>query len=442
MGKKVDVWDEEKELLDRKKMREFQEEHFVSIIRWAYENTVFYRRKFDEAGIKPSDIRSLDDSVKIPFTTKDELRKSQEEAPPYGLHCARPSDIYRTFWSSGTTGRPTFVGFTQEECKLWDNINARSFWSAGLRPKDIFHHATRLDSFVGGYTCLAAAQQMGCNIIPAGPGNTERQIFLINTVKPTFIKILPSFALHVAEVALKTGVDFSTSSIKSIYLSAEPSPDAMRRNIEKKWGATTFDNYGCSDLGQPSAFECEFKMGMHDIPDWQYTEIVDPETKKIINEIGKEGGLVYTSLIRRGMPLIRFWTNDLGSWHSFDVCECGRTAPRINRVMKRLDSKLKIKGVNFWPEVVLDVISRYEELSGDYRIVVSNPKGKDHLKVLVECKGKTPDSILGGLQRELKEKLNSAAFIKVDELVLVPFQSLETTDHKAKRVEDLRTYTK
>ena len=190
MAKKV--WDSDMECMEPRKMRVLQKSRFLAIVRIAYEKSPFYRRKFNQAGIGPADIRSLKDITRLPFIYKDDLRESQERMPPYGEHCIAPEDIYRTYWSTGTTGRPTFMGVSHREALYWDDVIARNLFSCGLRKGDLFHHATQLSSFAGGYGFLVAAQLIGANIIPAGAGNTERHIRLISQLKPGFIKILPS----------------------------------------------------------------------------------------------------------------------------------------------------------------------------------------------------------------------------------------------------------
>lgn len=434
---KKEIWNPEMECKDPRKMRILQERRFLSIVRWAYNKSPFYRKKFDEAGISPSHIHSLKDITKIPFIYKDDLRASQERMPPYGEHCTSPEKIYRTYWSTGTTGRPTFMGVSYQEALYWDDVAARSLHSSGLRKGDLFHHATQLSSFAGGYGFLQAAQLIGANIIPAGAGNTERHLWLISMLKPRFIKILPSYANYMAEVGHKMGMNMSASSIERIFLSAEPAPPALRREIERKWGAVTFDSYGLSDVGQPQTYECYLHDGLHVISDWNFTEIIDPETKEPIQEEGKEGIVVFSNLVRKTMPIIRFWTNDLTSWRSFQPCPCGRTSPRIAPVYRRVDDMVKIKGVNFWKGAVWPVLTEYPELAGEHRVVVETRRGKDYLKILAELReGIQPD--IEKLQNLLKGKFQSVLFIKVDEIEIVPFGTLEKSEHKAKTVLDLR----
>jgi phenylacetate-CoA ligase len=430
-------WNPEMETMDPQKMRTLQEERFLSIVRWAYKKTPFYRRKFDQIGVSPSDIRSLDDIHKIPFTYKDELRESQEKMPPYGEHCASPERIYQTYWSTGTTGRPTFMGVSYKEARYWVDVIARSLFSCGLRRGDLFHHATQLSSFAGGYGFLWGAQVIGANIIPAGAGNTERHLWLISTLKPNFIKILPSYANYVAEAGYKKGIDMSVSSIERIYFSAEPSPPDFRRDIERKWGAITYDSYGLSDVGQPQSYECDVHDGHHAVQDWCLTEIVDSETKEPIQEEGKEGVLVYTNLVRKTMPIIRFWTNDLSSWRSPEPCVCGRTSPRIDPVYCRVDDVIKVKGVNFWPGAVWTVLGGQKELAGTHRIFVESRRGKDYLRIVAELKERAKPDTQKRIDA-LKSKFQAALFIKVDEIELVPFGSLEAGEHKGKTLVDLR----
>jgi phenylacetate-CoA ligase len=435
MAKKV--WDPKMECMDPRKMKMLQKNRFISLVRWSYEKSPFYRKKYDQAGIHPEDIRSLADIARIPFIYKDDLRASQEAKSPYGEHCIQPEKIFRTYWSTGTTGRPTFMGVSYKEALYWDRVIARSLYSCGLRKGDLFHHATQLSSFAGGFSFLVAAQLIGANIIPAGAGNTERHIQLIAKLKPGFLKILPSYANYVAEVAYKMGIDLSASSVNRIFLSAEPSPPALRQEIERKWGATTYDSYGLSDIGQPQAYECNRRDGLHDIPDWNFTEIIDPETKEPIHEIGKEGVLVYTNLVRKDMPIIRFWTNNPTAWKSFDPCACGRTSARIFPICRRVDDTIKVKGVNFWPSAIWTILSDQPELAGTHQIVVETRGGKDYLKIIAECKeGVAAETET--LDNTLKNKFQSSLFIRVDEVEILPFGSLETGEHKAKTLLDLR----
>jgi phenylacetate-CoA ligase len=229
----------------------------------------------------------------------------------------------------------------------------------------------------------------------------------------------------------------SASSVDRIFLSAEPSPQTLRKEIERKWGAVTYDSYGLSDVGQPQAYECDVHDGLHDIPDWNFTEIVDPETNESIQEEGKEGVLVYTNLVRRAMPIIRFWTNDPTFWKTSAPCECGRTSARIAPVYRRVDETIKVKGVNFWPSAIWTVLAGQPELAGTHQIVVETRSGKDYLKIAAELKEgiqiKTAE-----LKDALKNRFQSALFIKVDEIELVPFNSLKTNEHKVVTLTDLR----
>ena len=287
------------------------------------------------------------------------------------------------------------------------------------------------------YSFLWGAQRIGANIIPAGAGNTERHIWLISTLKPGFIKILPSYANYVAEVGYKKGIDMSASSIKQVYLSAEPSPPSLRQDIERKWGAITYDSYGLSDLGQPQTYECEAHDGLHAIQDWCLTEIIDPETHEPIYEEGRQGVLVYTNLVRRAMPIMRFSTANLTSWRSFHPCACGRTYPRINPVSRRVDNMIKIKGVNFWPDAVWTVLGGQSELAGTHRVFVETRGGKEYLRIVAETReGAVFDA--KGLTSALKSKFQSVLFIKVDEIELVPFGTLEVSEYKDKPVVDMR----
>jgi phenylacetate-CoA ligase len=427
------------ETMNAEGMKSLQEERFLSIVRWAYKRTSFYREKFQSACISPSDIRSMDDIRKIPFIYKDDLRISQEKNPPYGGHCASAEQICQTYWSTGTTGKPTLMGVSKKEARYWTDVIARNLFACGLRNGDRFHHASQLSSFAGGFGFLLGAQLIGANVIPAGAGNTRQHVWLISKLKPRFLKILPSYANYVAETGNKMGIDMRACGVKRIFLSAEPAPPALRRDIEQKWGAITYDNYGLSDVGQPQAFECDEHNGLHAFQDWCLTEVVDLETKLPITEKGREGVLVYTNLIRRAMPAIRFWTNNISAWKSFKPCACGRTYPRIEPVQSRIDDMMKIKGVNFWPSAVWAVVGGHKELAGTHRIIVESRGGRDYLKVILELKEDTGTINIPGLCETLKSKFQSALFIQVDEIEIVPFGTLEISAHKDKTIVDRRT---
>ncbi|MFC1816255.1 phenylacetate--CoA ligase family protein [Thermodesulfobacteriota bacterium] len=431
------IWNVDMECMDPHKIKELQENRFLSLINLAYKKTQFYRKKFDDADLSLSDIRSLKDIVKIPFTYKDDLRVSQERMPPYGEHCVAPEKIRQTYWSTGTTGRPTIMGVSNKEALYWNDVIARMIVACGGREGDLLHHATQLSGFPGGYVFLRAAQLIGTNIIPAGAGNTERHLWLISTLKPRFLKILPSYANYMAEVGYKMGIDMRASSVEVIHLSAEPSPPVLRRELEHKWGALTYDNYGLSDIGQPQAYECELRNGLHNIPDWSLTEIIDPETNEPIEEEGKEGVLVFTNLVRKTLPIIRFWTNNPSSWKSYQPCDCGRTTARIEPVSRRLDDMIKVKGVNFWPSAIWTVLEEWPELTGMHRVLVETRSGKDYLKITAEVKREAQIE-KQRLISALKKRLQSALFIKVDEMEIVPSGTLKITEHKEKTVIDLR----
>jgi len=430
------IWEPEMESMPMEKMREYQREKLLFLVRWAYEKSPFYRRKYDDAGTHPRHLKTLNDITKLPFIYKDDLRHSQERVPPYGEHCISPGEIVRTYWSTGTTGRPTYMGVSKREARYWDGVIARSLYASGLRKGDLFYHATQLSSFAGGFGFLTAAQLIGANIIPAGAGNTERHIHLIGTLKPNFIKILPSYANYMAEVALKQGIDLRHSAVKRLYLSAEPSPPPLKGQIEQKWDAVAFDSYGLSDVGQPQCYECEEHEGLHDIPDWNYTEIIDPESLEPIEEIGKEGILVYTNLVRRTMPIIRFWTNDVSSWVSFEPCRCGRTTARISPVYRRMDETIKVKGVNLWPSAVAAIIAEQSALSGQHQVIIETRDGRDFLKIVAEARESITE--FGRLKELLAGKFQAGLFIKVDEIEIVPFGTLPQFEHKAKILLDRR----
>jgi phenylacetate-CoA ligase len=329
------------------------------------------------------------------------------------------------------------MGVSKSEATYWVDVAARSLYSAGLRKGDKFHHATQLSSFAGGYLFLWAAQIVGANIIPAGAGNTERHAWLISKLKPTFIKILPSYANYLVEKGYAMGFDMSMSSVDHIYLSAEPAPPDLRKILEKKWGAVTHDNYGLSDLGQPQAYECDSHDGLHVVPDWCLTEIIDPKTHEPIDEVGREGVLVYTNLMRKAMPVLRFWTANPTSWKTFDPCSCGRTAPRINAVYRRLDDTIKAKGVNFWPGAVWSVLKDYPELTGVHRIFLESRGGKDYMRIVTEIKNQSLPGT-DELKTSLIGRLRSALFITVDEIELVPPGTLDAAEHKDRMVVDAR----
>lgn len=429
------IWNPRYECMSRKELEELKLEKLKKVVEKLYATLPFYRKKFDEVGLKPHHIKTLDDLKKIPFTTKDELRQGY----PFGLFCAPLEEIVEFHISSGTTGKPVVDGYTRKDVEIWSEVMARSLASAGCTSKDVVHNAYGYGLFTGGLGVHYGAQKIGAKTIPISGGQTRRQIAIMKDFGSTILTCTPSYALHIAEVAEEMGEDPRKLPVRVGVFGAECWSESMRKEIEKKLDIVALDIYGLTEIIGPGvAQECEMKEGLHIYEDHFLPEIIDPETLQPLPE-GEEGELVITTLTREGTCLLRYRTRDITSI-TYSPCRCGRTIARISKIKGRTDDMLIIRGVNVFPSQIESVLMRVEGTEPHYQLILERKKGLDELTVEVETTPeiffdeiKKLEEIEKKIAREIEENLGLRVNVR-----LVEPRSIERTAGKAKRVIDKR----
>ncbi len=395
----------------------------------------FYAKKFAEAGISATSINSVEDIRKIPFTTKDDLRANY----PTGLLCVPRSEIVRMHCSSGTTGTPTAICHTQNDLNSWADLMARSMHMAGVRREDVFQNMSGYGLFTGGLGIHYGAERLGCLTIPAGAGNSRRQIKLVKDFQTTVVHILPSYALILGGHLEKDGENPADLPLRIALVGAEPYTEEYRKRIEDLFNMKVYNSYGLSEMNGPGvAFECECQNGLHVWEDAFLAEIVDPETGNPLPD-GEVGELVMTSLCRQGMPIIRYRTRDLTRFLVGD-CPCGRKHRRIERILGRADDMLIIKGVNIYPMQIEQVLMTFSEVGENYLIILENNGISDDMRVQVEIREEyfvEDMRILRNLQSNIARRLRDEILI-TPKIELVQSGSIATSEGKAVRVQDLR----
>ncbi|ADL42346.1 Phenylacetate--CoA ligase [Caldicellulosiruptor obsidiansis OB47] len=431
------IWSEY-EKLNRKQYEELQLERLKRTVERVYENVPFYRKKFDEIGIKPHHIKTLKDIRLLPFTTKDDLRENY----PYGLFTVPLSKIVRIHASSGTTGKPTVVGYTKHDMEIWTEVVARMVTAAGVREHDIAQIAFGYGLFTGAFGLHQGLERVGATVIPISSGNTEKQLLVMQDFGSTVLVCTPSYALYMDEVANELGIDKSKIKLRLGLFGAEASTVEMRREIEKKWGLFATENYGLSEIIGPGVSgECEYREGLHINEDHFYPEIINPETGEVLEE-GETGELVLTTITKEGMPLIRYRTRDITSL-IYEPCKCGRTNVRMTSVKGRTDDMLIIRGVNVFPSQIESVLMGIEGIGPHYQLVVTKKGYLDDLEVHVELvDGKLLERYaeLEKLENKIKHRIFTVLGLNV-KVKLVEPKTIERTTGKAKRVIDLRNKT-
>lgn len=412
-------------------------------LRYAYEKSPLYRKKWDAAGIKPEDVQSLEDFEHIPFLTKEEIRQDQEENPPFGSNvCVPLKDVLRTHGTSGTTGKPTAFAISKDDWERIGEAAARIMWSFGMRPEDIVFIGSFFSLYMGSWGALAGVERLGAVAFPFGagvPGQTERGIEWMQEVKPTVFYGTPSYSLYVAERCKAMGIDPAKDlNFRILFFSGEPGAGipSTKKRIEETYDAICIDSGSTAEMTPwMTNCECEFRQGMHLWQDIVYTELVDPTTKKRV-PYGKEGVTVYTHLERTSQPMIRFWAGDVSMWVN-DPCPCGRTYPRLPKgVYGRADDMFVVRGENVYPSAIEDVIRGIEGLGEEYRIVITREKAMDELIIQAECAKGTDPEILSQLKKKLEDELRVRG-LRATVQMMEP-GSLERTEFKAKRVIDKR----
>lgn len=374
------MYDPDAETMSRDRLTALQTARLKQTLEDAYANVPHYRKKFDEARVSAADLKDLSDIVRFPFTLKSDLRDNY----PFGMVAVPREQLLRVHASSGTSGKPTVVGYTERDLDTWANLMARCFASAGALPGDIVHNAYGYGLFTGGLGAHYGAERLGCTVIPVSGGGTERQVTLLSDFKASVLCATPSYAVNIAEVAQKMGVDLKQSALRVGLFGAEPWSDAMRRDLENRLGLKAVDVYGLSEIMGPGvACEChEVQSGLHGWEDHFLFETIDPKTLQTL-PIGATGELVITTLTKEAQPMIRYRTRDITRL-SNEPCACGRTHIRIMRVTGRNDDMLIIRGVNVYPSQVEAVLVGFPGIAPHYQIILTREGALDAMTVEVE----------------------------------------------------------
>lgn len=422
----------EEELLSRDELDQYRLQRFKETLHTAKVSEHYARTL---AHIDPRDIRSLDELDQLPFTTKDDLRA----AYPYGLLARPPGEMIRMHASSGTTGSPTAMFYTARDVSTWADLVARCLHMTGIRPGDVFQNMSGYGLFTGGLGIHYGAERLGCLTIPAGAGNSKRQIKLLKDFKVSSIHIIPSYALHLASVFADSGVDPRDLDLRIALIGAEPHTEESRMRIEELLGVKAYNSYGLSEMNGPGvAFECQVQNGMHLWEDAYIAEIIDPETGRTLPE-GELGELVLSTLTREGMPVLRYRTRDLTRFIP-GTCACGRRHVRIDRIMGRADDMFILKGVNIYPMQVEQILMSIPEVGQNYLIVLEREGYIDQMRVKVEVKDEFFEEdmrALKGLAQKIARRLREEILI-TPQVDLVEHKSLPRSQGKAERVQDRR----
>ena len=429
-------FEKNKETMSRKDIENLQTELLKEKIEYAYKNVPFYKQKFDEYGINKNSINSIEDIRKLPFTTKNDFRDNY----PFGLFAADMKKIVRIHSSSGTTGKPTVVGYTKNDIETWSSLVARIAAAAGVSDEDIIHIAFGYGLFTGGFGLHYGLEKIGAAIVPASSGNTKKQIMLMKDYGATVLVCTPSYALHIAEVARREGLDIETDlKLKVGMFGAEPWSNKMRQKIEEALNIKAYDNYGLSEVMGPGvAGECETQDGMHISEDHFIAEIINPDTELPVKD-GEYGELVITPLTKEALPVFRYRTRDITKLTK-EPCICGRTSARMYKPIGRTDDMLIIRGVNVFPSQIEEVLFSIDGISPHYQIILERAGALDSATILVEANAnlffdemKKQRQFLDKINYELKTTLGLDVAVK-----LVEPHSIERSEGKAKRIIDKR----
>ncbi len=429
------IWNPEYECMDRLALRELQLRRLQMSVSWVYERVGYYRALMDERGVKPRDIRTLEDVSKLPFTDKTALRDTY----PFGMFALPLDEVVRVHSSSGTTGKPIVVGYSRGDINTWTELTARVAAAAGVHRGDLVDMAFLYGMFTGGWGMHYGIERIGATIIPAGSGQTERHLMMMADFGTTVLVSTPSYALYLAEQGEASGVDFSKLPLRLGLFGGEPCSDALKAEIESKLHIRASDNYGLSEVMGPGVSgECECSCGLHLAEDHLLVEVIDPDSGEPL-PAGEEGELVITTLTKEAFPVLRYRTHDLTSLDQ-SRCECGRTLARMRKVRARTDDMLIVRGVNVFPSQIEDVLFSIEGIRPHYLIVVDRKKNLDDLEVRIEVDTVTFSDIMADMvvfQSKVSEKLQSVLGLRAH-VTLVEPGAIERAVGKAKRVLDLR----
>ena len=429
------IWNSSIECMDREQLHEIQSKRLVKMVDYVYHNTPFYRRKFQEMGLVPEDIRGIEDIGKLPFTDKLDLRDNY----PFGLAAVPMSQIVRIHASSGTTGKPVVVLYTRKDLAMWAESISRAFTAFGASKEDIFQISYGYGLFTGGLGAHDGAQNIGASVIPISSGNTQKQITLMHDFGATVLCCTPSYAQFLGEAMNESEWRRDEFKLRIGAFGAEPWTENMRTKLEQTLGIKAYDIYGLSEVAGPGVgYECECQHGTHLNEDYYYPEIVNPETGEPLPE-GTFGELCFTHLTKEGMPLLRYRTHDLTALH-YEKCDCGRTLVRMDRILGRCDDMLMIRGVNVFPSQIEAVILTQPEFEPHFMLVVDRINNTDTSELRVEVKEDyfTDDmATMVGLQKKLESELRSVIGLGFKVRLVEP-KGIERSTGKARRVIDKR----
>jgi phenylacetate-CoA ligase len=428
-------WDETFETMPLKKMRKFQLENLQKTLKWAYDRVPYHKNKFDNAGVRPEDCKRLEDLTRFPFTQKADLRDNY----PFGL-CAVPMhDVVRIHASSGTTGKPITGPYTRDDVDQWAECMARNLWAGGVRSNDICQNAYGMGLFTGGLGFHQGAEKIGCAIIPASSGMTERQVLLMQDFGTTVLFSTPSYALTIAEKAGDMGIDLKGLPLRVGVFGAEPWTAEMRKEIEERMDIHAVEAYGLTEMGGPgTSFDCLEQKGLHINEDHFLPEIIDPITEEAL-PLGTQGELVFTAVRRQAMPLIRYRTRDITTLRR-EKCSCGRTLIKMDKVYGRSDDMLIVSGVNVFPSQIESLLLDVPEVEPQYVIILKKKGYLDAISIDVESR---PEVYEAGKERisEIEKKISAKikGIIGIGATIrIVPPKTITRSEGKAKRVFDQR----
>ena len=429
------MWEPEYECMKREDLSRLQLERLKATLDRVCQQVPFYRQSFDRLKLHPEEIKSLEDLKRLPFTSKADLRDSY----PYGMFAVPLREVVRIHSSSGTTGKPTVVGYTRNDLLTWSNLVARFLTAGGVTREDVVQIAFGYGLFTGGFGLHYGAERIGASVIPVSAGNTQRQIMIMQDFRSTALVCTPTYALYLSEAMAETGVDPKSLYLRVGLFGSEPWSESMRREIEGKLSILATDNYGLSEvIGPGVAGECEFKAGLHLFEDHFIPEVIDPETQEVL-PYGEKGELVLTTLTKEAFPLIRYRTGDITSLNP-EPCRCGRTLVRMARVSGRTDDMLIIRGVNVYPSQIEQVLLEMEGTEPHYQIIVDRKGALDELEIQVEVSEKMffdemkrQHQFVESIQERLRSTLGLSARVK-----LVEPKTIVRYEGKAKRVVDKR----
>jgi phenylacetate-CoA ligase len=434
-GSSMEYWQPKIETMDREQLEELQLKRLKKTVNCVHKNVPFYTKKLGDAGVKPGDIKTLDDLKKLPFTKKNDLRDNY----PFGLFAVPMNKISRIHASSGTSGKSTVVGYTKKDLDTWADLMARCFYMVGVRPEHVFQNAANYGLFTGGLGIHAGAERLGCAVVPSGTGSTHKQIEMIRDFGVNALHATPSYALYISETAKKMGIEPGSLPLKIGLFGAEPWSVNTRKELEKSFGIKAYDSYGLSEMMGPGvAFECKEQDGLHIWEDAFIVEILDKNGEQCA--AGEKGELVLTTLCKEALPLLRYRTGDITMFMD-DDCACGRTHRRITKFYGRADDMLIIRGLNVFPSQIEHVLMDMPEVGEYFQVVLERVNHMDEMTVKVEMSDRAFSGELGDLKKvtgivakKLKEQLNLRTNVQ-----LVDKGSLPRVEGKSKKVVDMRT---